>query len=422
MKKKYAIIVDPYSSGSLLAPEFVRRGFDCVAVHSQPLRIPDNGGRPNGSFFFAEQYLGAQGVEALGAELLRLGQPVAVVAGTESGVILSDQLSEYLNLPGNDRMSSLARRDKFLMHEAVKMSGLASVDQCVVRTTSEALKWLGMTGHDQVVSKPRSSAGSDNVRLCRSPGELEASVDTILRSMNYVGEKNHDALLQEYIPGTEYVVDTISSNGRHLTINLCCYTKSIVNGAFLYRETRFLPPTGELAEKLIRYNDAVLDVLGIVTGPAHSEIILSGEGSPILVEVGARLHGGVTGPQVVRRCSSLDPFDVLVDAYVDNDGFRAAANEGNRFIRHATAYCFANQTEGIVTGFPSRNRLMCLASFFDFKANVSVGDKISKTVDLYSSPGWIVLCHHDAKQLASDLEEVKRLEAEGSIVGVLREP
>lgn len=32
---KYIIIVDPYSSGALLAPRFSSDGYKCIAVHSQ---------------------------------------------------------------------------------------------------------------------------------------------------------------------------------------------------------------------------------------------------------------------------------------------------------------------------------------------------------------------------------------------------
>ena len=92
-------IVDAYSSGALLAPAFAKQGHECVAVHSRR-EIPE---LFRSSFVpddFATVMDAEQGAEATAAELARLDVR-HVLAGSEPGVELADELCEQLGLAAN---------------------------------------------------------------------------------------------------------------------------------------------------------------------------------------------------------------------------------------------------------------------------------------------------------------------------------
>lgn len=419
MRTERVVIVDPYSSGKLIAPAFRARGFPCVALHTA-----DPSGTTLGASLVREDFEQhvvfdgdlrhcIEAIDAVGA------RPVCcVLPGTESGVMLADELAAALALPHNAVEQAAARRDKYRMQDAIRAAGLRSIRQARVASIAEAQAWAAGHARWPIVVKPIASAGSDGVRLCANAAQVADAVRFILERCNLLGLANEAALLQEYVVGTEYVVDTVSCAGRHYTTNLCRYRKDVIDGAFVYRRTYFLPPIGDTARTLSAYNDAVLDALGIGQGAAHSEIMLTDDGEPVLIEVGARLHGGVSGPVIVARCARNSPVELLVDSYVAPDRFEAGCTSANAFHAHALAYLFVNEKTGTVRGFPNDEALRTLPSFFELKRTFGVGGQARRTVDLYSSPGWVVLLHEDERQLAHDVAQVEQWEAAGALIDV----
>ena len=56
-------------------------------------------------------------------------------------------------------------------------------------------------------------AGSDSVFLCTSPDEVQAAFARINGQFNGLGQVNDGALCQEFLEGTEYVIDGVSRDG-----------------------------------------------------------------------------------------------------------------------------------------------------------------------------------------------------------------
>ena len=61
-----------------------------------------------------------------------------------------------------------------------------------------------------VVVKPVKSAGSDDVTLCTSMDHVKQAYGNIQGKINGLGLENKATLVQEYLDGTDYVVDTVS--------------------------------------------------------------------------------------------------------------------------------------------------------------------------------------------------------------------
>ncbi len=61
--------------------------------------------------------------------------------------------------------------------------------------------------------KPVESAGSDDVFLCESKEDVKTAFERINGKINGLGQKNDAVLVQEFLDGTEYVVDSVSLDG-----------------------------------------------------------------------------------------------------------------------------------------------------------------------------------------------------------------
>merc|ERR1719410_219315 len=161
------------------------------------------------------------------------------------------------------------------------------------------------------------SAGSEDVTLCHSMEEAKAAFNKIMNKINVLGVRNEAVLVQEYLEGTEYIVDTVSCNGKHKVVAVWEYDKRPVNGGgFVYFGVHFRPVVGKIKE-LVDYQLKVLDALGFTHGPGHGEVKFC-KGAPVLIEVGARCHGGEGfSMQLARKCAGYSQIDAVIHAMVD---------------------------------------------------------------------------------------------------------
>ena len=74
----------------------------------------------------------------------------------------------------------------------------------------------------KAVVKPVEGAGSDGVSICNARDEVRAAYRAFEGTKNVLGLDNYEVLLQEFLAGTEYVVDTVSLDGLHKVVAIWC--------------------------------------------------------------------------------------------------------------------------------------------------------------------------------------------------------
>ena len=254
-----------------------------------------------------------RGASTTAAELARLDVR-HVLAGSEPGVELADELCERLGLAANGQRSAAARRDKYLMGEAVRSHGLRTPAQFHSPELDELQAWARDQARWPVVAKPLRSVASDSVAVCRTDAELGRAHAAIAARTNVLGRRNESVLVQEFVDGPEYVVDTVSHAGHHRVAALWRYHRpaaGLAPGVF-YDAIELLPYEGERQRSLLEYAGRVLDALEIRYGPAHTEMIWAGDG-PVLVETGARLSAG-NNATISGLCGGPCALDLTVEA------------------------------------------------------------------------------------------------------------
>lgn len=413
MTTPHAIIVDPMSSGRFLADEFAARGIGCVAVLSQP--VPDIFQKTYFPEKFAKVILFEGDFDRLAADL-RPYAPACVMMGLETGVDLADQLAARLGLPGNDPATSAWRRDKYEMQEALRAHGLRAAAQCRAGSREEAAQWLAGRDRWPVVVKPTLSAGSDNVFVCGTPDQALSAVDEALDATNILGGRNQSVVLQEYLEGREWVVDTVSCNGHHVATNVVRYLKLLSgDGHIVYRHSEFMSPENEELRELVGYALSVNDALGLRYGAAHHEIIMTPQG-PVLVELNARMHGG-DATTMLRLCNPVTQIDLSVDAHIAAGAFARKAGGSFKYARHLVAHFLISNLAGTVTEVATEAQLRGIRSYV--KGYLPrVGAALPKTHSLNSSPGYLWLASEDEASLWSDQQQLIDMEADGRLFRV----
>lgn len=146
------------------------------------------------------------------------------------------------------------------------------------------------TGVDLVV-KPAAAVCTDGVTPVGGGLGRESAVTALPVRRNAVGLVSEEVVVQRRLTGTEYVVNTSSHDGRQTVTDLRRYRKVANTGHFaVYQDVKLLPFDGPGHEELLAYVRGALEAFGFRFGPAHTEVMSTGDG-PRLIEVNARVAG-----------------------------------------------------------------------------------------------------------------------------------
>ena len=254
-KRPAVVIVDPISTGANLAEEVTKRGLACIRVFSRtfPPHVA-NAVLPGLNVRYVATVEHEDSIRETIEQLNSLSEfsIFAVMVGCETGVEVGEALTAALGFPANDPILSSARRNKFEMSERVRSFGsehaaviqrfeltfaslllkisVRAVQQKRATRWAEAESFLKELKADplKLVVKPVASSGTDNVFLCESAEQAKRAFDRILKSNNMLGLSNQAVLLQEFLHGQEYVVDTVSREGKHKVVASECFAFSKV--------------------------------------------------------------------------------------------------------------------------------------------------------------------------------------------------
>lgn len=401
-------IVDGYSTGRVLVEKLLQAGAECVHVQSRD-QIHDY----YRSTFQPGHYVVDLGFrpdpEAVARDLVRLGV-VRVLPGTEVGVELSDRLSSLLGTPGNDPQLAAASVDKALMAEIVERDGLLIPRSRAFDEADAAVAWSHEEGISASVVKPVDSAGTDNVVFCEDAAGIRSAVDRILGTANVYGVSNTQFIIQERVFGIEYYANTVSHDGVHKMVEMWRYHKSERSGTPIYDYEEPVYADDDVWQDVRSFVFEVLDSLGIRSGAAHTEIILTDKG-PTLIETGARL-GGATMPDVVAEYCGHSQTDMLVAAVMDSSTFMSFDDTAirRRCLLRNVSLC--NEAPGIVTEDDWRAEIMKLPSAVALVSRLAAGDHLAATSNLIDAPGYVYLAG-DPAAVDADYRSLRDMELSG---------
>ncbi|MFJ1608848.1 ATP-grasp domain-containing protein [Streptomyces sp. NPDC088253] len=204
-----------------------------------------------------------------------------VVSQTEAGPLVAGHLTTVLGLTGTGAATARLLHDKAALRALLNERGIGPVpfrvggSQSMLRAFAER--------HGALVVKPTMGSGSLGVRKVHTPEQVPeawAWLDAF-----GVGE----FMVEKLLTGTEISVESFSVAGHHTV--LAVSRKD--NGGGVVALGHVLPaplPPGCAAEveDMVR---RMLDAVGLVDGPAHTELILTADG-PRVVESHPRCAGG----------------------------------------------------------------------------------------------------------------------------------
>ena len=315
-RRPVAVAVDAYTSANFLPPAFARHGADMIHLQTTP-ELFTRMAPPRPELFGA--FLVLDDDDATIARLAAY-DPICIIPGQEYGVPAADRLSERMGLPGNGTALSRARRDKYEMVEVVRAAGLHCARQIRSGDVAEILDWIGRTGCLPCVVKPLASASTDGSRSARRSRRWGRRWRRCWRVDDIFGDPNREVVVQSFLDGPEYYVDTVSRDGRHAIVGVgsttrsCCPAAGGSTTATSWSVRRTATPGRSPTTPSRCWTPS-----RSATGRATSRVIVTADG-PALVEIGTRVNGNLH-PEFQDLCLGTNQADLTALAYVDPDRF-----------------------------------------------------------------------------------------------------
>ena len=339
--------------------------------------------------------------------------PALVIAGSEYGVAIATQLAADLGLPGNpaDRIRAMTEKDA--MHEALRDHGLRYIRGKTVRTEAEANAWYDELGVEDTVVKRVRGSGTQGLYMCHGRDEMLHAVRENLSA----GVKNNGEdvaiLIQERITGTEYIVNTVSCNGKHRIVSMWQYSKvRMPNGTNAYDNARSLSRLKVGHSRLVRYACRVADAIGIKYGPVHGEYMVD-ENGPVLIEVNCRPMGGGLPRKFTEAIFGHHETDAALDSYLDPARFEADALKPYRPEKHGAMKFFILSKDTDVRSAPILQLAQHLPSFYTGSFDrIGRSEILSETRNLETMGGTVYLLHESELQIRRDCALLHLFETE----------
>ncbi|AYC17564.1 Dapdiamide A synthase [Dickeya dianthicola] len=407
--KKIAI-VDGFSSGKFIAKGLHDKGCELVHISSSS-QLDDYYYNGFDYGIYSESIIHENMSKTI--DFIKKFNAEYVIAGTESGVTLADKINNELLLPyRNSIEASSSRRNKYDMIETIRSAGLNAANQIKISMWEEALSWL-QKGKYPVVLKPLESAGSDGVFICHNEEEVQLAFEQVAKKKNKLNLINEQVLLQEFLEGTEYVVNFVSLNGAFVVTEVVKYYKrKLESGNIVYDIDEIIDSTSDEFELLVKYTANVCACLGIKNGPSHAEVMLTKNG-PCLVEIAAR-SDGILRPDVSSSSTGMGQLTATVLSITEPENFLMLSRQPFYKLKNFSFnVCLISPKTSVFNDVDIISLAKTLPSFKRIELYLSSGDNVSKTKDVFSQPGTIYLVSSNKSQLWDDYKVIRESEETG---------
>ena len=198
-----------------------------------------------------------------------------VTALDDFDVETAAMLREHLQIAGMGRTAASGFRDKLAMRVRARSMGLAVPEFSAVFNDHELHEFTGRVAPPWVL-KPRSSAAAIGIKKVTNRDEL-------WRALEAAGDERSNGVLEQFVPGDVYHVDSILWNGQVVFAVAFKYGRppmevSHHGGLFI---TRRLSDDSDEGRALLAANRTLQHELGMERGVSHTEFIRRSDGSGV---------------------------------------------------------------------------------------------------------------------------------------------
>ncbi len=316
-----------------------------------------------------------------------------ILSFTELGLETAAKISKKLGLPTNEPSVIQATRNKMMMRKKFQSRTILSL-AFQSGFIKEFIKELPMK--PPFIVKPLDGFGSKNIYYISSAKEW----------LNwYEEQQENDAIhwiIEPYIKGKEYSVESISCNDNHQILGI---TEKTTTGKPHFVETGHSVPANLSQEEKQHIEEIVIEALyclDVRYGPCHTEVKYDKMTNQVsIIEVHTR-PGGDFIPYLHELSSGLNQYELGIQSYYSSE---CISLEMRKKLSYSMIEFFVFP-EGILMekglSFPMQKEYTKALDIY-----YNIGDEIKETVDSCSRGGHVIVCSSDKEKSIQLLQECK---------------
>ncbi|MDY0081632.1 MAG: ATP-grasp domain-containing protein [Ignavibacteriaceae bacterium] len=222
-----------------------------------------------------------------------------IVALDDFDVERAASLREHLRVGGMGDTTARYFRDKLAMRMRAKEMGIPVPEFLHVLNHKKINEFADKVPFPYMI-KPRLLAGSYGLKKVNNKREMWDRI-------NYLADEQSFFLMERFIPGSIYHVDTIISE-KEVVFGLASkYGTPPFEVAHQGRvfTSQTLDSNSDEAKEVLELNTKVLKILGLLRGVSHSEFIRADDGKLYFLETSARV-GGANLSSLVEAATGIN--------------------------------------------------------------------------------------------------------------------
>ena len=195
-------------------------------------------------------------------------------------------LREHLRLPGMGETAVRYFRDKLAMRMKAREAGVRVPDFVPVINYDGIRDFMDRCPRPWIL-KPRSEASAIGIKKIHDP-------EVLWRTLDELGDRQSHFLLEQFVPGDVYHVDSLVSDGEVVFAEAHRYANApfdVMHGGGIFA-SRTLDRTGKEADTCRMLNEQLIRDFGMRHGAVHTEFIRGrDDGAFYFLETAARVGG-----------------------------------------------------------------------------------------------------------------------------------
>lgn len=287
---------------------------------------------------------------------------------TDMAVPAISYVAEQLGLVSNSYNTAVTATNKALMRKAFEAHNCNSPKFVISNNTEEEIGDFKFP----LIVKPVDRSGSRGVT------KVEKSSDVTKAIQNAISHSfSKEAIIEEFIEGTEVSVESISWEGKHYIIAI---TDKVTTGSPHFVELAHHQPSNlsvGIQQKIKMETLKVLDAVYIQNGASHAEFKITDKGEVYVIEVGARMGGDFIGSHLVQLSTGYDFVKAVVNVALNHfeEPERTAEN-------YSGVYFLCEETKNLLPYFENEND-------FDVEKEI-VNQKLKKITNSNDRSGYLI--------------------------------
>jgi len=284
--------------------------------------------------------------------------------------------------------------NKIEARELFEKANVPQPDFRVIDTLQEALVASKLIGYPCVIKAPDSS-GSRGITKVNNESEVLKAFDEG-KKYSRIGK----LLVEDFVDGEEIGAQAFSRNGK--CIKVLVHNDTISNPPFMIPTGHSFPSflSDEIrliAEKACKN---AVEAIGISSGPSNIDLILSKDGTPMIIEIGARI-GATCLPELVKYHTGIDWVEQTIKSCLGED-----VDLTNTKDEAVAALILESPQDGVLKSFTAPDTIRN-SSVLEWEMTAVSLDEVHKLRKGTDRIGKIIVIAENVKEAEAEAMKIK---------------